>query len=201
MSSVRRYPPASGGAAPRPGAKIADAAELRRFMAGIADRHRGEPILFLCIGTDRSTGDSLGPWVGTLLRSAGFPPAAVIGTLESPCDADRLPELLASLSADATTIAIDACLGRPEHIGKFAVAEEALEPAKAVGKALPPVGTYSVAGIVGAGGPKPYWTLQTASLRRVLGMALDIAQAAAAEWRPEADLQSWRAIFYNSGSS
>jgi len=28
----------------------------------------GRPIIMICIGTDRSTGDSLGPLVGTLLK-------------------------------------------------------------------------------------------------------------------------------------
>ena len=29
---------------------------------------KNQPIVFVCIGTDRSTGDSLGPLVGTLLK-------------------------------------------------------------------------------------------------------------------------------------
>ncbi|MBB6677974.1 spore protease YyaC [Cohnella lubricantis] len=166
--------------ASRPEDLLADVSGLRRFFAGVAARHAESELTFLCIGTDRSTGDSLGPWVGTMLANEGF--SRVIGTLEKPCDADRLPEVIASLSPGEPVVAIDACLGRPENVGRFLVAEGPLQPAKSVGKAFAPVGAYSVAAIVNANGPKPYWTLQTTSLYHVLGMARQIAGAIKAEW-------------------
>ena len=43
-----------------------------------------EGVMFLCIGTDRSTGDSLGPLVGHKLRRQRLKGAAVIGTLDKP---------------------------------------------------------------------------------------------------------------------
>lgn len=46
-------------------------------------------ILFLCIGTDRSTGDSLGPLIGYKLREKGMKNARVLGTLEEPVHAGR----------------------------------------------------------------------------------------------------------------
>ena len=184
----------------RSASRVADAAGLRQFLAEVAAKHRGEPVLFLCIGTDRSTGDSLGPWVGTMLQSAGLSRATVIGSLERPCDADRLPDELASLPEGVRVVAIDACLGRPENVGKYVVAAGPLQPAQAVGKSFPPIGSYSVAAIVGANGPKPYWTLQTTSLYRVLGLAQEIADAIAAEWGAGPNLNSWRAIRYNKGS-
>ncbi|MBB6731955.1 spore protease YyaC [Cohnella zeiphila] len=176
---------------------------MRSFLKAVAENHRGEPIVFLCIGTDRSTGDSLGPWVGTMLRSALLPASkvTVIGSLEHPCDADRLPGVMASLPEGVAVVAIDASLGRSENVGKYAVAAGPLQPARAVGKPFSPVGTYSVAAIVGANGPKPYWTLQTASLYHVIGQAQEIADAIAAGWGDGADLNSWRPIRYNNGNS
>mgnify|MGYP000423502120 CR=1 FL=1 len=53
-------------------------------------------IMFLCIGTDRSTGDSLGPLVGHMLRSRRLKGAAVIGTLDKPVHAMNL-DLYASI--------------------------------------------------------------------------------------------------------
>lgn len=164
----------------RPEGLLADASDLRRFFAAIAARHAITELTFLCIGTDRSTGDSLGPWVGTMLKDGGFP--RVIGTLEQPCDADRLPEVIAGLAPGEPVVAIDACLGRPGNVGRFVVSEGPLQPAKSVGKAFAPVGAYSVAAIVNAYGPKPYWTLQTTSLYHVLRMARHIGDAIAAEW-------------------
>ncbi|CAI6080376.1 spore protease YyaC [Cohnella sp. JJ-181] len=154
------------------------AEELRRFFRGAFDRHPAERILFLCIGTDRSTGDSLGPLVGTMLEERGV--TRVIGTLREPCDADRLSLVAPALPSDAVVIAIDACLGRPENVGRVLLGEGPLQPARSVGAALPPVGHYSVAGVVGEYGPKPYITLQTTSLYAVMDMAKRIADAAAA---------------------
>ena len=42
-------------------------------------------IIFLCIGTDRVTGDCLGPYIGAQLSSHAFPMVHVYGTLFSPC--------------------------------------------------------------------------------------------------------------------
>lgn len=151
--------------------------ELERFFRSAFGRHPGKPIVFLCIGTDRSTGDCLGPLVGAMLEARGV--GGVIGTLREPCDADRLEREASALPADAVVIAIDACLGRPENVGKFLLGEGPLQPARSVGGALPPVGDYSVAAVVGEFGPKPYMTLQTTSLYAVMEMAKRIAAAAA----------------------
>lgn len=113
----------------------------------------------------------------------------VIGTLREPCDADRLERNASSLPAEAVVIAIDACLGRPENVGKFLLGEGPLQPARSVGGTLPPVGDYSVAAVVAEFGPKPYMTLQTTSLYAVMEMAKRIAAAAAAalgDVRPDA---------------
>jgi putative sporulation protein YyaC len=137
-------------------------------------------IYFLCIGTDRSTGDSFGPLTGTLLAERGFP--NVIGTLEQPCDALSITEAVRLLPENATVIAVDACLGFTDSIGCFLVAEGPIRPAEALGKVLAERGRYSVAGVVNSKGPKPYFTLQTTSLRAVMAMARETADAAAAAW-------------------
>lgn len=158
---------------------------LAKFLQHIAARHSLDEMTFLCIGTDRSSGDCLGPWVGTLLKEAGFP--GVIGTLEHPCDADKLPDVIPALPSGGKVLAIDACLGRPESVGAYLVAETPLLPARSVGKSFPPVGAFSIAGIVNASGPRPYWSLQTTSLYRVMKMARSIADAVISGWRKNPD--------------
>lgn len=132
-------------------------------------------IFFVCIGTDRSTGDALGPLTGTLLSEAGY--RCVVGTLDAPCDASNLTERLKEVPPGKATIAIDACLGLPASVGLFQVANHPLAPGKSVGKSLPPVGRYSIAAIVNTDGPKQYATLQTTPLHRVLTMARAIVAA------------------------
>ncbi|WP_230633048.1 spore protease YyaC [Paenibacillus athensensis] len=151
--------------------------ELAAFLAGIAAERRlvPEALAFVCIGTDRSTGDALGPLVGSRLAAAGYP--RVIGTLELPCDASNLPQRLAEIPPTCTVIAIDACLGQALSVGLFQVSNQPLSPGKSVGKVLPPVGDYTIAAIVNADGPKQYTILQTTSLRRVMVMAEEIVAA------------------------
>jgi putative sporulation protein YyaC len=163
-------------------AKRVDGSGLAHFMERIAASHPPGEMTFLCIGTDRSSGDCLGPWVGTLLVEAGF--ERVIGTLERPCDAEKLPDVIPTLPEAGKILVVDACLGRPESVGAYLVAASPLIPARSVGKKFSPVGAFSVAGIVNAAGPKPYWTLQTTSVFRVMNMAREISAAIVRGWRP-----------------
>ncbi|MEJ9222140.1 spore protease YyaC [Paenibacillus glucanolyticus] len=151
--------------------------ELMVFFQMISQRHAIESIVFLCIGTDRSTGDALGPLTGSRLAAYGFP--HVIGTLPEPCDAFNLQARLNGVPADKVIVAIDACLGQASSVGYFFTSEGPLTPAQSVGGKLPSVGDYSVAAVVNVQGPKPYWTLQVTSLYQVMGMAEEIARQAA----------------------
>ena len=51
----------------------------------------------MCIGTDRSTGDSLGPLIGYKLREKGMKNARVLGTLEEPVHAMNLEPCMEQL--------------------------------------------------------------------------------------------------------
>lgn len=77
-------------------------------------------IMFLCIGTDRSTGDSLGPLVGHMLRSRRLKGAAVIGTLDKPVHAmnlDLYARYIRLHYPDYVVVAIDASVGSLDHVG------------------------------------------------------------------------------------
>ena len=63
------------------------------------------PIVFVCIGTDRSTGDSLGPLIGTLLEEKSIHPFHVYGTLDHPIHALNLAEKLIEIK-DKTSSSI-----------------------------------------------------------------------------------------------
>lgn len=154
-----------------------DEVGLVSFFKEIAALYSVKEVTFLCIGTDRSTGDALGPLTGSKLQEYGFP--QVIGTLPAPCDADNLMIRLAEIPSEHIIIAVDACLGSPVALGYYFVSNEALQPAQSVGVCLPAVGHYSLAAIVDINGPKPYRTLQTTPLHRVMVMAEQIAAAAA----------------------
>nr|WP_270165191.1 spore protease YyaC [Paenibacillus sp. SYP-B4298] len=167
--------------APQPLRKRMDGELLLEFLTGIARCYpqRGR-ILFLCIGTDRSTGDAFGPLIGSMLRRQGWP--HVIGTMEEPCDARMLEQIEDRLPQDKVVVAIDACLGKPGSVGMYLAAEGPLRPAQATGAIFPQLGNYSIAGVVNTIGPKPYMTLQTTSLHTVMNMAAETAELVRLAW-------------------
>lgn len=136
--------------------------------------------VFLCIGTDRSTGDSLGPLVGSRIRAYRSERVHVYGTLDEPVHAANLAKTLASVKEhheDATIIAIDACLGKSEHVGHIGVRRGPLLPGRGVNKRLPPVGDIHIIGIVNVGGFMEYFVLQNTRLHLVMNMAETIARS------------------------
>jgi len=162
-----------------------DGEGLMKVLLHIRQKIGPENAVFLCIGTDRSTGDALGPLVGTGLVKAGFD--RVIGTLELPCDANTLPSLVTEMLRSATEqdkiIAIDAALGKRESIGKFQVTTGPLLPGASIGKHLPPVGDFGIAGIVNESGARKYAILQNTPLSRVMAMSDAIVRATAHAFR------------------
>ncbi len=154
---------------------------MKQFLASVAEAHADRSkIIVVCIGSDRSTGDSFGPLTGTMLKELGWP--NVIGTLEKPCDAHAVERETLELREDHVVIAIDACLGQQKSVGSFILADKPLQPGKAIGRRLPAIGHYSIAGVVNRNGPKAYWKLQTTSLFLVLQMAKEAALAIHTAW-------------------
>jgi putative sporulation protein YyaC len=150
----------------------------------LADRLRMRPshqeIVILCIGTDRSTGDALGPLVGTKLQSLHTDRYHVYGTLESPVHAMNLVDQIDNITRlhqDPLIIAIDACLGQFSNVGSINVIDGPLKPGAGVKKELPAVGTFHITGIVNVGGFMEYFVLQNTRLHIVMQMAEVIASA------------------------
>lgn len=128
-------------------------------------------IHFACIGTDRSTGDALGPLVGTRLEALGYP---VTGTLDDPLHAVNLDERLAEIPEGAYVVAVDACLGQVSSVGQVKHMKGPLKPGAGVDKDLTPVGDYHYKGIVNVGGFMEYFVLQNTRLSLVMKMADEI---------------------------
>mgnify|MGYP000891442637 CR=1 FL=1 len=141
---------------------------------------REKDILVVCIGTDRSTGDCLGPLTGTLLSEAADPNIIVKGTLSEPVHATNLKDAIVeieSLQSNRLVIAVDACLGRSESVGYISLSRGPLKPGTGVNKVLPEVGDMHITGIVNVGGYMEYLVLQNTRLSLVMKMATSIAKA------------------------
>jgi putative sporulation protein YyaC len=145
---------------------------LNIFLSNNYDRM--SELIILCIGTDRSTGDSLGPITGTKLVELGLNPKTVYGTLEEPVHAVNLQDtihIIRQKHKRPFIIAIDACLGRSESVGYISIKEGPLQPGTGVNKDLPAVGDLQVIGIVNIGGFMEYMVLQNTRLSLVMKMA------------------------------
>lgn len=143
-------------------------------LSSITKGLTAEDAVFVCIGTDRCTGDSLGPIVGTLLQQAGY---RVFGTLEEPVHAENLVETLKSLPEGRIVIAVDACLAVTEEIGTVKVYEGGLNPGAGVYKDLPIVGDYHILGFVASAIGDPFNAILNVRLWHVIEMAQQIASA------------------------
>jgi putative sporulation protein YyaC len=136
-------------------------------------------IIILCIGTDRSTGDSLGPLVGQKLSSYyKLKNAKVFGTLLNPIHAKNITEnknLIYNTYTNPFIIAIDAALGCIENIGKINIQKGPLYPGAGVNKNIPSIGDISITGIVNLSGYMEFAMLQSTRLSLVMSMADTIA--------------------------
>lgn len=151
--------------------QFSDALEIQLGNA----RHASYPeTVILCIGTDRSTGDSLGPLIGYKLSNANYNNAFVYGTLTHPVHAKNLIDTLQhikTIHSNPFIIAIDACLGKIDHVGYITVSNGPIKPGAGTNKNLPEVGHVSVTGIVNFSGFMDFLVLQNTRLSVVMEMA------------------------------
>lgn len=174
----RKYPVQS------PGSTFDLAAGIRSLIREV--KPVGSDVVVICIGSDRSTGDSLGPLTGSkLLAMHRYP--HVFGTLDEPVHATNLAETLERLKTQYENpflVAVDACLGRLDSVGCVTIGKGSLKPGAAVKKELPPVGDVYVTGIVNVGGFMEHLVLQSTRLQLVMKMAETIASGIAFGLQP-----------------
>lgn len=158
--------------------------KLIKMIKEIRCKKKKKGIVFFCIGSDRSTGDSLGPLIGYKLSQLlhldtqkgkeEFQGITVIGTLEEPIHAMNLEkyiQIVNCLYEDHVVIAIDASVGSPEHVGYITLGKGPLKPGLGVSKNLASVGDIFITGIVGDCGSYEPFMLQSIRLSVVMQMA------------------------------
>ena len=155
-----------------------------QLYRGICEqKKRGQTLVFLCIGTDRATGDCLGPLVGHKLAQRnhwGCPdgraaqPYGLMGTLAHPIHAgnlDAVTDMLRRRYGNPFVVAIDACLGEKEHVGLVTLSRKGLFPGQGVNKKMPMIGDLSVTGIVNCSGKAGLYAIQNTRLSLVMELA------------------------------
>jgi len=142
-------------------------------------------LVVLAIGTDRSTGDALGPLVGTHLSEMNPSGLPIYGTLDEPVHAMNLKDAIEQIQKNhprAYILSVDACLGQYKHIGMISLTEGSLRPGAGVNKRLPEVGDLAFTCVVNAGGFMEYFVLQNTRLAHVMKMAQVMANSIYLAW-------------------
>lgn len=131
-------------------------------------------VVFVCIGSDLTIGDSLGPLVGSELEKLGY---HVIGTLDKPLHGTNLKQRFKTEMPSyekKIVIAVDACLGGKNEVGQFEVRKGPIYPGAGIGKSLMKIGDFSIAAIVSSAGPFEFFKTREIRLSFVMNMAMQI---------------------------
>ncbi len=147
---------------------------LKENLLQFLNKYHYEHWVIVCIGTDRSTGDSLGPLVGTKLKLFDSNNFFVLGNLDEPVHAINLDETIKFIKENYSSsgiIAIDASLGQISSVGNIQVVDGPLKPGAGVNKELAEIGDFHITGIVNVGGFMEYFVLQNTRLSIVIKMA------------------------------
>ena len=153
---------------------------LHGMICDIMEEKKKNGVLLLCIGTDRSTGDSLGPLIGYLLKNQELKHIRVLGTLNRPVHAMNLEDTLSIVEQyyqDHVIVAVDASVGMHDHIGCITVGRGSLKPGLGVSKELRSVGDLFITGVVSSCGDYDPLMLQSIRLSVVMRMAECISES------------------------
>lgn len=140
-------------------------------------------LIILCIGTDRCTGDALGPLVGYLLRDMDYDNIRVFGALDFPVHAGNVNDIIEHLYdvyMNPFIIAIDASWCKDEEkVGYINIRQGGLNPGEALKKNIQQIGDITISGVTSttiSDDPETiYMVLSNVRLNLVMNMAESIA--------------------------
>ncbi|HLS22735.1 MAG TPA: spore protease YyaC [Pseudogracilibacillus sp.] len=153
--------------------------KLTNYLQSIIPKNQSSYVI-ACIGTDRSTGDSLGPLTGSLLERYPLQTLKVYGTLHKPLHALNLLETIDQIKEthdNPFIIALDASLGSLQSVGTIFCGIGSLKPGSALKKDLPEVGQAYISATVNLNSEINYITLQNTRLSLVYDMAKVLASS------------------------
>ncbi len=145
--------------------------------------------VIICVGSDLSVGDSLGPVTGTRLKEKlkGLN-VFVYGTLSKPITAHEvkyISQFIRNTHPGSPVIAIDAAVGTAGDIGLIKIAKRGLKPGSGANKRLARLGDVSIMGIVAEKSLFNYSLFSSTRLNLVYKMA-DVVSEGVASFVSEA---------------
>lgn len=108
-------------------------------------------LVFLCIGTTKIVGDSIGPKVGDKLKKLGVD-AYVYGNTARQVTAlnvDDYAKMIRQRHKDDTVVVIDSALGKISDVGTIKVTRNGIKPGGAFDKDKQRIGDIGILAVVG----------------------------------------------------
>ncbi|MBO5328541.1 MAG: spore protease YyaC [Clostridia bacterium] len=136
--------------------------------------------VILCIGSDLTVGDSLGPIVGTKIKEKlNNLNCFVYGTLSKPITAREVKymnDFIKKTHPQSQIIAIDAAVGSAGDIGLIKIGDKSIRPGSGANKKLGKIGDVSIMGIIAEKSVFNFAMLSATRLNVVYKMADVIAE-------------------------
>ena len=164
--------------------------EYKRFVWEFSNilkiNKENKNIIFLCVGTSKVIGDSIGPIVGTNLKKYlknkdGLKlknnNVKVIGDISNNISYNNIEDNIKnikSLSADNLVIVVDSALSAENNIGKIFVQNRGLRYAESLNRKNDIIGDMSIKAVVGKNsknGLKNFNILKNISSQRIISMS------------------------------
>jgi putative sporulation protein YyaC len=149
----------------------------REYLTDVLCSCLTHPFIVLCIGTDKSISDSLGPFCGMLLKHRSQLP--VFGTLEKPVHRENLSftmDVIRLLHPRHMILAVDAAYGMREDSGSVMLINDGIVAAGYAQEATYKAGDIALIGITDYPGSERDW-LNKMRISTVYQMAEMISDA------------------------
>ena len=143
-------------------------------------RNEDEPLVFMCVGSDKVVGDSLAPIVGEYLTKKHKIKAYVYGNLKNPITALNVKsayDLIKIKHPKSKIIIIDATLSSEENISFVKLENNGILPAGFFNKQCCLMGDISILGVVGSNSLNEKAFLSGVRINCVVSIACFIANA------------------------
>lgn len=139
--------------------------------------------VIICVGSDKISGDSLGPITGSMLiKKLALPQIFVLGSLESTVTAKEVNYLntfVKQTYKKRLIICVDSAVGAYSDVGAIKISDSSLMPGSGVNKKTEKIGDVSIQGVVAEKGLLSRTALAEVRMSMVYKMSDIISQALA----------------------
>ena len=145
----------------------------------LSEMLEGELPIIVCIGTDATIGDCLGPLCGTFIESKRKD-LFVYGSLNKTVTAKEIRTMtsfIGKVHPRSKVLAIDAAVGRASDVGSFKISAAPIKPGLGANKDLPAIGDVSIIAIISEKTKNNYDFMNMTRLSPVFGFAKIISDA------------------------